>query len=143
MFNQCLLRLAVLASIGKSATSSSLSMLHSASTTGTNSHRNTALALTESQTPSYPEEITCMGQFYAGSVDLSYTYSLETDAGTDPYEVISNVQGQILVRLAETILGCGKDEVDAADADLPFSKDQLGIIGINSLPEDRPSQLCK
>ena len=153
MLNQYILRLAVLASISKSATSSSLSMLYSTSTstttsrssasTGMNYHRNTALALTDSQTPSYPEEITCMDQSYAGSIDLSYTYSLETDAGTDPYEVISNVEGQILVKLAETILACGKNELDAADADFPFSRDQLGIIGINSLPEDRPSQLCK
>ena len=152
MLNQCLLRLVVLASISKSATSSSISMLYSNSTsnissirssasTGMNSHRNTAL--TDIQTPSYPQEITCMNHSYTGSIDLSYTYSVETNAGTDPYEVISNVEGEILIKLSETILACGKNEVDAADADLPFSRDLLGIIGVNSLPEDRPSQLCK
>lgn len=123
------------------STSTSTTTSRSSASTGMNSHRNTAL--TDNQTPSYPGEITCMDQSYTGSIDLSYTYSLETNAGTDPYEVISNVEGEILVKLAETILACGKNEVDAADADLPFSRDQLGIIGVNSLPEDRPSQLCK
>jgi len=89
----------------------------------------------------YPEEITCMDQSYNGFLDLSYTYAMETISGVNIYDVIANLEGEIMIKLSETVLTCGGniDEVDGKE--VPFDRKELGIVGVNSLPPDTPSEL--
>lgn len=92
--------------------------------------------------PTYPEEITCMDQSYNGFLDLSYTYAMETISDVNIYDVIDNIEGEILMKLSETILTCGGNvDGGAGDEEYPFDRQELGIVGVNSLPPDSPSQL--
>lgn len=93
--------------------------------------------------PAYPEEITCMDQSYNGFLDLSYTYAMETVSGVNIYDVIGNIEGEIMIKLSETVLTCGGNVDGVDDSELPFDRKELGIVGVNSLPPDSPSQLCK
>ena len=148
LFNHCLLRLAVLAGISNSAMCSlTKTPIHDPSmpsygskSTPSSFLRN--LAQIDNQTPTYLEEITCPDQSYTGFIDLTYTYSVETLFDTNPFDVISNIEGEILLKLSETVLSCEGGGTDADDSASLFSKDQLGIVGINSKPEDKKSQLC-
>jgi hypothetical protein len=105
--------------------------------------RTTTRELNIGDSPAYPEEITCMDQTYNGFLDLSYTYAMETVSDVNIYDVIANIEGEIMIKLSETVLACGGN-VDGVDgSEMPSDRKELGIVGVNSLPPDSPSQLCK
>jgi hypothetical protein len=69
---------------------------------------------------------------------------METISGVNIYDVIKNLEGEILIRLSETVLTCSGNNADELnDTILPFERKDLGIVGVNSLPPDSPSELCK
>lgn len=152
LLNHCLLRLAVLAGISNLVLCTRTSSINNPSvpffkSESASSSANRNLALTDNQSPSYPDEITCPDETYTGFIELSYTYSVEILSGTDPFVVISNIEGEILLKLSETVLSCGGggdgdgDGTGWDDSAYLFSKDQLGIVKVNSQPDDTPSQL--
>ena len=97
------------------------------------------------------EEIVCPAGTFNGIGEfsmLSYTYSMETAQDANIFDVIQNIEEQILLFFAENLLSCNDDEEEinwAFTNEQPmFTKEQLGIIGVKSVPEENtPSSLCK
>lgn len=135
--------LGALALIGTSlgvgaATVASSSRIHSF----TDSYRE----LQGDETPSYPRALSC-DDTYSGFLDLTYTYSIETVRHKDVYQIIHDIEGEILMKLT-AVLQCIDNETYVAsdsgvEENLPFDREILGVVGIESDPPDRPSELSK
>lgn len=135
--------LGALALIGTSlgvgaATVASSSRIHSF----TDSYRE----LQGDETPSYPRALSC-DDTYSGFLDLTYTYSIETVRHKDVYQIIHDIEGEILMKLTAVLQCIDKETYVASDSgveeNLPFDREILGVVGIESDPPDRPSELTK
>lgn len=92
----------------------------------------------------YPEELSCSSEVDAAQValELSYTYSIETLSGASIDKIITDIEGELLLKLADTVVYCSDSNVETVNQH-GFDRSKLGIVGINSHPEDTPSNLCK
>ncbi len=109
--------------------------------------RNLQLDSIDTSTPSYPQELSCTDSF-TGFLDLTYTYTMESDLDYDIYPIIDNIEGEILLKLADAVLPCIQKQANLAfdihfDEDHPFDRNSLGIVAINSKPPDNPSVISK
>jgi len=85
-----------------------------------------------------------MNETYTGILDLSFTYSMETSYESDIYNVLADIEGEILIKLSETVLSCGETDAFPAATGVPFDKAGLGIVGVNSFVNPHaPSELSK
>lgn len=139
----CFLLLVACLAYANASTSSSKEVYSSLLTAGGSSTLRSTGSVVSNNI--YAEELSCSSEVDAAEValELSYTYSIETLSGASLDKIITDIEGELLLKLADTVVYCSDDShVEHINQD-GFDRSQLGIVGINSKPEDTPSELCK